>query len=278
LKYLHCPQSASDLEIEKIVLERHTANDGNYGRIRLKKDLAKAKKLRVSEYRVSEILKRHGLSGRPGPRKRRKAPLPEVEGVRHNFLRNMDLHNLRRNQVWVSDFTELKVLHGRKVHMVGVLDIGSRQIMGLSVDIHERETNLLDALHQALAKVDNPQKIIFHSDNGCQFTAKKTAALLEQNGLVRSFSRKGRPNDNQYMESAWSSLKGELGHRVQKMTAEQAITYLYERVLIWYNQYRMHSGIDYQTPCEAYEHLEEHSTRWDLMVLPTKTMALTVIC
>ena len=278
LKYLRRPQSVSDLEEAKIVLERYWFYDGNYGRIRLKKDLAKNKKLFISEGKVSQILKWHGLSGKPGKRKTRKALQPGVEDVRPNLLRNMDLHSLRRNQVWASDFTELKVLHGRKVHMVGVLDIGSRQMMGLNVDIHERETNLLDALHQALAKVDDSRKIIFHSDNGCQYTARKTNALLDEKGLVRSYSRKGTPNDNQYMESAWSSLKCELGHRVQKMTAEQATSYLYERVLIWYNSVRMHSGIDYNTPCEAYEKLEEHLTQWDLMVLPTKTKALTVIC
>lgn len=278
MKYLRRPQSVSGLEEAKIVLERYWFFDGNYGRIRLKKDLEKNKKLLISEGKVSQILKWHGLSGKPGIRKTRKAPQPGVEGVRPNLLRNMDLHSLRRNQVWTSDFTELKVLHGRKVHMVGVLDIASRQIMGLNVDTHERETNLLDALRQALAKVDDPRKIIFHSDNGCQYTARKANELLDENGLVRSYSRKGTPNDNQYMESAWSSLKCELGHRVQSMTVEQATSYLYERVLIWYNSVRMHSGIDYNTPCEAYEQLEEHLTQWDLMVLPTETKALTVIC
>lgn len=276
LKYLRNPQSVSDSDEVKIVLERYWFHKGSYGRIRLKKDLAKNKKVFISEGKVSEILKRHGLSGRPGRKKRKKAPLPVVEGVRPNLLRSMDLHNLRRNQVWVSDFTELKVLHGRKVHMVGVLDIGSRQIMGLNVDIHERETNLLAAVHQALAKVDDPSKIIFHSDNGCQYTALKTTALLDENDLVRSYSRKSTPNDNQYMESAWSTLKGELGQQVSRMTVEDATIYLYEQVLIWYNKDRMHSGIDYKTPCEAYEQLEEHLTRWDLMVLPTLTKALTV--
>jgi putative transposase len=278
LKYLRRPQSVSVLDEEKVVLERYWFYGGSYGRIRLKKDLAKNKNLLVSEGKVSEILKRHGLSGNPGIQKTRKALLPGVEGIRPNLLLNMDLHKLRRNQVWASDFTELKVLHGRKVHMVGVLDIGSRQMMGLNVDIHERETNLLDALHQALAKVDDPRKIIFHSDNGCQFTARKTKVLLDDNGLVRSYSRKGTPNDNQYMESAWSSLKCELGKRVSKMTVEQATAYLYERVLVWYNSIRMHSGIDYRTPCEAFEQLEEHLTQWDLMVLPMRTQALTVLC
>lgn len=277
MKYLRRPQSVSVSDEEKIVLERYHYHEGSYGRIRLKKDLVKNKKLLISEGRVGEILKQHELSGKPGVEKTRKAPVPGAEGVRPNLLLNMDLHKLRRNQVWASDFTELKVLHGRKVHMVGVLDIGSRQMMGLNVGLHERETNLLDALHQALAKVDDTRKIIFHSDNGCQFTARKTKALLEENGLVRSYSRKGTPNDNQYMESAWSSLKCELGKRVSKMTVEQATAYLYERVLVWYNSIRMHSGIDYRTPCEAYEQLEEHLTQWDLMVLPTNTQALTVI-
>ena len=278
MKYLRCPQSASDKTDEDIVLERYWFFEGIYGRVRLKKDLNKSRILKISECRIGSILKTHELSGDSGRKKGKKVRKPEAEEIRPNLLLNMDLHIIRRNEVWVSDFTELKVQNGRKVHMVGILDIASRSMMGLNVDVHERETNLLDALNQALAKVENPQKIIFHSDNGCQYTARRTRALVSKNGMVRSYSRKGTPNDNQYMESAWNSLKRELGKRVSKMTVEQATAYLYERVLIWYNRHRMHSGIDYQSPCEAYEKLEEHLTRWDLMVLPTKAEDLTVRC
>lgn len=45
-----------------------------------------------------------------------------------------------------------------------------------------------------------PEGAVYHSDRGCQYTAKKTKQLVADNGFRKSMSRPGTPSDNQPKE------------------------------------------------------------------------------
>ena len=67
-------QDSEEKELEKAVIHCFEKNKGNYGRIRIRRELLR-EGFEISEYRISRILKRNGLvakSGRTGKRKRPK--------------------------------------------------------------------------------------------------------------------------------------------------------------------------------------------------------------
>lgn len=58
-------KESEEIECEKAVINCFEKHDGNYGRIRTKKELAR-KGLNVSENKVSRILREHGLVAKSG--------------------------------------------------------------------------------------------------------------------------------------------------------------------------------------------------------------------
>ena len=58
-------KESEEIECEKAVINCFEKHKGNYGRIRIKKELAR-KGLNVSENKVSRILHEHGLAAKSG--------------------------------------------------------------------------------------------------------------------------------------------------------------------------------------------------------------------
>ena len=87
---------------------------------------------------------------------------------------------------------------------------------------------------------DIPDGAVYHSDRGCQYTAKKTKTLVKQNGFRKSMSRPGTPSDNQPIESFWKTLECEMADISQKKIVEY--------IELYYNSDRLHSGINYLIP------------------------------
>jgi len=69
-----------------------------------------------------------------------------------------------------------------------------------------------DALLMALFKRKLPKDIIMHTDRGSQYCSKKYRAIIKNNMLIGSMSRKGNCWDNAIAESFFHTLKTELVH------------------------------------------------------------------
>jgi transposase InsO family protein len=75
------------------------------------------------------------------------------------------------NEVCVDDITYLRTADGW-LYLAGVLDLYSRKIIGRSMQ-QSLETSLpLAALEMALKQRGQPQKVIHHSDRGCQYASR----------------------------------------------------------------------------------------------------------
>jgi transposase InsO family protein len=73
-------------------------------------------------------------------------------------------------------------------------------------------------------------------------------AILQENGLVASMSRKGNCYDNAPIESFWGSLKNEMVHHQRFETRAQAESGIRDYIEIFYNRQRRHSRIGYLAP------------------------------
>ena len=101
-------------------------------------------------------------------------------------------------------------------------------------------------------KTRNPEEnLIFHSDQGSQYTARAFRQLLKKLKITQSFSNAGTPHDNAVMESFFSIFKKEEFYR-SKYRSEKELRNKVEEYILFYNQKRPHTTLNYKTP-EQYE-------------------------
>jgi putative transposase len=72
--------------------------------------------------------------------------------------------------------------------------------------------------------------------------------------MTHSMSRKADCWDNAVAESFFGTLKQELVHHCKFKTREEAKLAIFDYIEVFYNRYRLHSTMNYQTP-ESIEQL-----------------------
>jgi transposase InsO family protein len=153
------------------------------------------------------------------------------------------------DQVWQADITYIRLPSGF-CYLAALIDAFSRFCVGwhLSQEIDTRLT--LAALEMAVERRQPGTGLIHHSDRGVQYASTAYVRRLEEAGMLPSMSAKGNPYDNAKAESFFKSLKREevyLKEYQNFAEAQQNIGAFIEAV---YNQKRLHSSLNYQTPAE----------------------------
>ena len=127
---------------------------------------------------------------------------------RENIL-NQQFNPVSPNEVWVSDVTYFK-LSGKTYYICVVLDLFARKLISLTISKRNStwltKTSLINAYKE---RNPDPSKLLFHSDQGKNYTAKAFRDCLLSFGIQQSFSRKSVPYDNSVCESFFKSLKQE---------------------------------------------------------------------
>jgi putative transposase len=100
------------------------------------------------------------------------------------------------NQVWAGDITYVRTLQGWS-YLAIVMDLYSRRIVGWAFALVPDTVLVLKALQQARDHRKPPPGLMFHSDQGCQYTSAHFVNELKANGMVQSMSRKGNCWDTQ---------------------------------------------------------------------------------
>lgn len=237
------------LELEKRIVHLFRKHKGDYGRVRLKKALAK-ENIHTSEYTIAKILKKYNLQSKRGIRKKYSRKKTEQEILEENKILDLDTNNLQKNYLWVSDITEFKCKYGRTIYLTSILDVATRSILGYHISTHKRQEVVKYSLEQAFAFTQTVPKI-FHSDRGSQYTAKDIHKILREKHVEISMSRPGTPSDNPFIESLWKTIKLEIDSLSDFNTKEAMREIVKE--LNYYNHDRMHSSIDYKSPMEKYQ-------------------------
>jgi transposase InsO family protein len=153
------------------------------------------------------------------------------------------------NRVWASDITYVATKAGW-AYLAAVLDIGSRKVVGWDVSTSLEQASALRALESAIRDRQPPAGLIHHSDRGVQYAGDAYQALLVENGMICSMSRKGNCWDNAVVESFFSTLKRELpnDHVPEDWRELEHLVFAY--VSAHYNTHRRHSALGYVSPNE----------------------------
>ena len=250
------PVDKEEKELEKSVINCFEKNHGNYGRIRIRKALLKSG-IQISENKISRILRENGLnakSGRTG--KVRKPKVTEEQYIEENLIKDK-FSVTEPNYLWCSDITVLDC-YRNKLYLCGIIDVATRRLVGWDIEKHQRQDIVQNAFVMAIGRNPNrPNGAIYHSDRGCQYTAKKTKHLIEENGFRKSMSRPGTPSDNQPIESFWKTLEVEMPD-IRHLNFEEASRKIVEYIELYYNSERLHSGINYNIPNQFFTLLSVH--------------------
>ena len=153
----------------------------------------------------------------------------------------------RPNQVWAGDITYVSTRQGWS-YLAIVMDLHSRRIIGWAFALQADTELVIRAIRQARARRRASHGVMFHSDQGCQYTSAYFVEDLKANGMVQSMSRKGNCWDNAVVErffrslkSEWLNPKGYLDHADAERDIEAYID-------DFYNCRRIHSATDRMPP------------------------------
>jgi putative transposase len=227
------------------------AHRGRYGAPRITADLRAAGE-RVSENTVAQLMREQGLVARP-TRRRRTTTRPGRSDRRAPDLIGRDFTADQINCKWYGDGTEIPTGEG-KLYLDSVLDMGSRRIVGFALGEHHDAQLAYAALAMAIAVRGGKEAVagvIFHSDQGSEYSAGLFRAACTRLGVRQSMGRAGSALDNAVIESWHSTVEFELRRDARFATRAQAR----REVVTWideYNHDRRHSALGMRSPI-AYE-------------------------
>lgn len=237
-----------DEMLTPLIIKSFHEHKARYGAKRISNSL-KIQGHIVSFQKVSKILKEHNLKALVGkPKRNSNNKLKET----HDFLKNK-YAICTPDIAWTSDVTE-HIVCNTKFYICAIEDLFSRYIISYKVSTCNDLELLASTFNEAYKKRNNPEVLIFHSDNGSTYRSTRFAEYLKALGVKQSFSRIMHPKDNSHMESFFSTLKKEELHREDYKTPEEFLSTI-EQYIEYYNNKRIHSKLGYATPYET-EHTE----------------------
>jgi transposase InsO family protein len=241
------PRAARRERLKAEVARLFAARGGRDGSPRLAAALRDAG-WRVGENTVAALMREQGLAARS--RKRRRATTRPGKGrwrapdlVKRKFAAG------GVNRRWYGDGTEIPTGEG-KLYLDSVMDMGSRRIIGHALGEHHDAALAYGALAMAVAvRGGAVPGVVFHSDQGSEYTAGTFRRACERLGIAQSMGRPGSALDNAVIESWHSTLEFELRSLRRFATRAQARS----AVAAWiedYNHVRRHSALGMMSPAD----------------------------
>lgn len=209
----------------------------------------------IGEWTVRDIMRDEGLVARAARKKRRYSSYEgEISEAPENLLRDdrggHRFHADKPNELWITDVTEFRIPAG-KVYLSPIVDCFDGMPLSwpisTSPDAGMANSSLLGAC-KWLNEGDHPK---IHSDRGCHYRRPGWIRICDENGLVRSMSRKGCSPDNARCEGFFGRLKIEFFHGCDwaEVTIEKFMDML-DAHLRWYRDVRIKGDLDYRSPMQ----------------------------
>jgi putative transposase len=236
------PETALNLTLMRLVDEQFLETPW-YGSRQMARYLCRQGQA-VGRERVRRLMAKMGLAA-IYQRPRITIPHPAHRTYPY-LLREMTID--RPNQVWCTDITYIPMRRGF-LYLVAVMDWSTRKVLSWRLSNTMEVDFCIEALEEAIAVFGRPA--IFNSDQGSQFTSPRFTEVLIAAGVRISMDGRGRWMDNVFIERLWRSLKYECVY----LHAFETGSELRAGLAWWigyYNSRRPHSGLDGQTPDEAY--------------------------
>jgi len=232
-----------DIAMMNFIDEEFTAHPFT-GVERMVDTVRQEKGITVNHKRIRRLMRKMGLMAiYPKPR----TTTSIIEHAKFPCLiRKMDI--TEPDQVWCSDITYIRMAHGF-MYLVAIMDYFSRYVISWSVSNSLESLFCMDALDEALC-LSKP--LLFHSDQGCQYTSGAFVEELKSRKIKVSMSGRGRCFDNILVERLWRTVKYEEVYLRQYDDGHDLIRSLRE-YFDYYNYHRPHRSLDGSRPADVYQ-------------------------
>ena len=198
----------------------------------------------ISESAVAKIMHQNGLFSIRACAK----TLYKQQLERKNNILQQQFHVSRPNEVWVSDVTYFSVFN-RMYYICVIIDLYARKVIAHKISKHN-STQLTKATVKTAYELRKPtENLLFHSDQGSNYTSTEFRKYLKSINITQSFSNPGMPYDNSVMESFFGSFKREALYRYRFKTEKEFFQTI-DTYMTFYNEKRPHSILMNQTPAK----------------------------
>lgn len=211
--FYHAAQATAsqceDLRLGLLIEEIFKRNRRRYGYRRIAQEL-KDYRIACAPARLRRLMRQRGLRAIQPKNYLPKTSDGRADRPSANLLAQQPLPTLP-NQAWVGDITFIPTA-SNWLYLAVVIDLGSRRVIGWSLDTHMRSELVVRALEQAL-QTRPPASVkdtLFHSDRGSQYGSSAYRAVLAGAGMLQSMSARANPYDNAWSESFIGTLKREM--------------------------------------------------------------------
>lgn len=191
----------------------------------------------VNHKRVARLYRAEGLAVRCRKRK-----------TRTRIRRGRPSAPERANQQWALDFLEDSLASGRKIRVLSVIDVFTREALALEVDVSLPGQAVVRVLDRLGAERSRPVLVVL--DNGPELISRALAAWAHQQAVTLHFIDPGKPIQNAHCESFHGRLRDECLNEHWFLSLGDAR----QIIEAWrqdYNHARPHSALGYRTPEEV---------------------------
>lgn len=161
--------------------------------------------------------------------------------------RKVEVLITRANQRWALDFVSDALSDGRRIRLLPIIDVYTRQCLKLVVDTSLSSKRVIMALEEVIEELGPPEEIV--SDNGTEFTANAIMQWCRQKKLSWRYIEPGKPYQNGSIESFNGKLRDECLNENWFLSLKDA-KMLIENWKEEYNSERPHSALGGKTPNE----------------------------
>lgn len=152
------------------------------------------------------------------------------------------------NRLWCLDFVSDSLWWGRKIRMLSVEDVFTREALAIEVDTSLPGTRVVQVLEQVVARAAaTPNEIVL--DNGPELTSRALDQWAYERGVRLHFIDPGKPQQNGFIESFNGRLRDECLNEHWFLNLAHARSVV-EEWRVDYNLNRPHSSLGYLTPEE----------------------------
>lgn len=237
----------------KIHIEKVREEHGSYGIRRIKVALLQEHNVTIGRDVLAKLLRLWGLGLKRKNRKSNPSLIQKILkmlGSRVNILARSII--TEPFQAVTSDITKIK-FGGGMAYLCIHKDLVGQMVYGYALSLNMKTELVVKSYKQAVTKLHKltrkePKKVLFHQDQGSQYTSYEYVENLRKDEMMISYSEKGMPTDNGGQESFFGRFKDENKEEMLEIqTFEELETFVDDKIY-YYNERRLHTSIGYQSP------------------------------
>ena len=242
------PRAQQDKQLSDAIEPIFVASRRTYGSPRIMHALRRSG-WHCGKNRIARLMRSRGLRARQKRRFKPKTTQSDHKlPVAPNWLAKIPKPD-HPGQVWLADITYIQTKEGW-LYFSGILDHCSRRCVAWQADDSLESSLVATTWKKACNNQHLQPGLLHHSDRGVQYASTQYQSLLHSCGAAPSMSRKGNPYDNAIMESFLATLKTECFENQIPKSRREAKLILFDYIETFYNRYRLHSSLGYQSPLE----------------------------